>query len=74
MKKQQQSEKSSVTVEYEVADARKLPYDDESFELLIEKGTLDAMLSDTKDGAENSRLIVGECARVLASGGKQRFR
>jgi hypothetical protein len=62
--------KPSVPLVYEVVDARKLPYADESYELIIEKGTLDAMLSDTKVGAGNCGLIVSECARVLTIGGE----
>jgi hypothetical protein len=73
MQEEQETEsnewKLSTPLKYEVADARKMPYQDESFELLIEKGTLDAMLSDAKMGAENCRLIVADCARVLATGG-----
>ena len=50
---------------YEIVDARKMPYEDESFDLILEKGTLDAMLSDTEVGADNCRSIVSECARAL---------
>lgn len=55
---------------YEVADARKLPYADNSFEMVIEKGTLDAMLSDKELGSTNCILIVAECARILSIGGE----
>mmetsp|Transcript_27256 Transcript_27256/g.74592 ORF Transcript_27256/g.74592 Transcript_27256/m.74592 type:complete len:439 (+) Transcript_27256:100-1416(+) len=55
---------------YEVADARQLSYQNESFEMILEKGTLDAMLSDSNgSGQENCRKIVSECARVLKVGG-----
>jgi hypothetical protein len=71
MKKEQEKESSdSVLVLYEVGDARKLVYPDSSFELILEKGTMDAMLSDTAEGAENCRLIVAECARLLTVGGE----
>jgi hypothetical protein len=71
MKKEQEKESSdSVSVLYEVGDARKLVYPDSSFELILEKGTMDAMLSDTTEGAENCRLIVAECARLLTVGGE----
>eukprot|EP00536_Pseudo-nitzschia_multiseries_P011704 jgi/Psemu1/260060/estExt_Genewise1Plus.C_4120007 len=57
-------------VHYEVADARQLSYKNESFEMILEKGTLDAMLSDSNgSGQENCRKIVSECARVLKVGG-----
>ncbi len=52
------------------ADARKLPYPDCSFDLVLEKGTLDAMLSDKEDGESNCVLIMTECARVLKERGK----
>jgi hypothetical protein len=58
---------------YEVADARKLPYADNSFEMVIEKGTLDAMLSDKELGSTNCRSIVAECARILSIGGEIGF-
>ncbi|KAL3916525.1 MAG: hypothetical protein SGILL_005139, partial [Bacillariaceae sp.] len=62
--------RSFIPLIYEVADARELPYKDESFHLLLEKGTLDAMLSDCEGkGSENSRKIVAECARVLKKEG-----
>jgi ubiquinone/menaquinone biosynthesis C-methylase UbiE len=62
--------KWQVALEYAVADARDLPYANESFELVLEKGTMDAMLSDTEVGAENCRAIMSECARVLVIGGE----
>jgi hypothetical protein len=58
-----------VELEYVVADARRLPYPDESFELVLEKGTLDAMLSDKNEGTTNCISIVAECARILSIGG-----
>lgn len=50
---------------FQVADARKLPYDDESFHFILEKGTLDAMLSDVDRGVQNSIQCIRESARVL---------
>ena len=67
---QQKSKLLPVPLSYEVVDARQMPYDNESFELLIEKGTLDAMLSDREKGTQNCQSIVAECARVLTVGGK----
>ena len=72
---QQQQEQSKekaipVPVHYEVGDARKLSYENETFEVILEKGTLDAMLSDSDgQGQTNCRKIVSECARVLTIGG-----
>lgn len=56
---------------FECADARKLPYKNESFKLVLEKGTMDAMLSDKESGGDNCRDIVAEMARVLSSGGRK---
>lgn len=61
-------------LDYVVADARKLPYSDEEFHLVLEKGTLDAMLSDKEIGVSNCVLIVTECARILAIGGEDNTR
>jgi SAM-dependent methyltransferase len=71
MKKDQKKQsRCRIPLEYLVADARKLPHDDQSFELLLEKGTLDAMLSDREgNGSDNCRKIVAECARVTKAGG-----
>lgn len=59
----------NVPLKFVVADARKLDYDNRRFELILEKGTLDAMLSDQKDGVQNCVQIMRECARVLAING-----
>ena len=58
-----------VQLEYKTADARSLDYPDSSFQLVLEKGTLDAMLSDKETGAASSKLIVKQCARILSIGG-----
>ena len=57
-------------VDYVTADARKLPYPNCSFHLALEKGTLDAMLSDKETGISSCTLIIAECARVLKEGGR----
>jgi hypothetical protein len=62
--------KRSVPLEYVCADARKLPYENEQFQFILEKGTMDAMLSDLKTGSDNCRAIMAEMARVVAIGGK----
>ena len=60
----------TIPIEYHVADARDLPYPDKSYQLILEKGTLDAMLSDHEKGRSNCIAIVKECARVLSIGGE----
>ena len=66
--KQEMKNETGIPVLYEVGDARDLSYKNESFEIILEKGTLDAMLSDS-DGVSNCRKIVAECARLLTIGG-----
>jgi hypothetical protein len=56
----------SVPLQFEVTDARKLPYGDSSFHLVLEKGALDAVLSDTVSGVADCVQIVAECARVTS--------
>jgi hypothetical protein len=53
-------------VEFEVADARNMnKYPNGTFQLILEKGLLDAMLSDEQVGVENCIQAVAECARLL---------
>jgi SAM-dependent methyltransferase len=73
-KKQHEANKKidgAIKAMYEVEDARKLSYANESFDLVIDKGTLDAMLSDKENGIKNCVEIVTECARVLATNGEE---
>lgn len=65
-----ENRKGVLTVDYITADARKLQYPDSSFHLVLEKGTLDAMLSDREDGESNCVKVVAESARVLKEGGE----
>ena len=58
------NQRSDVPIQFEVVDARQLPYDDSSFHMVLEKGTLDAVLSDTVKGIPDCVQIVSECARV----------
>ncbi|CAB9508122.1 expressed unknown protein [Seminavis robusta] len=64
--KQQQRQ---LAMEFQEADARKLPFPDKSFHLILEKGTMDAMISDPDVGVSNCIQIVSDCARTLAIGG-----
>jgi hypothetical protein len=57
-------EPSFAPLQFEVADARELPYPDNSFHMVLEKGALDAMLSDRDQGITHCVQIVSECARV----------
>jgi hypothetical protein len=58
-----------IPLKFAVVDARKMPYENETVTLILDKGTLDAMLSDKKDGENNCIQTLSECARVLAEGG-----
>lgn len=68
-KKGSQATGGNISIVYDCEDARKMKYASERFGLILEKGTMDAMLSDSKEGGENCREIVAEMARVLAIGG-----
>jgi hypothetical protein len=63
------TDKSGGPLVFAVEDARRLSYPNESFELVLEKGTLDAMLSNKESGVANCVEIVTECARVLTMRG-----
>jgi len=52
-------------LEYVLADAQQLPYPDKSFDIVLDKGTLDAVLSDKIIGISNCVRIVSEIVRVL---------
>jgi len=54
---------------FQALDARSLPFESNTYDLIIEKGTLDAMLSDDVDGIPNCIKIVEEMARVTSEGG-----
>ena len=74
LKKEQKKESDQrIQLSFEVGDARKLKYKNESFQLILEKGTMDAMLSDADQGVDNCKLIVAESARILTTGGKHFF-
>jgi len=54
---------------YQAMDARSLPFSSNMYDLILEKGTLDAMLSDEEEGLSNCVKIVKEMARVTSEGG-----
>ncbi len=60
----------NLDVTYEVLDARELPFNEKKFDLILDKGTLDAMLSDKDQGIKNCIKIVSEASRVLSMGGR----
>lgn len=54
---------------FQAMDARSLPFLSNTYDLILEKGTLDAMLSDEEEGLSNCVKIVKEMARVTSEGG-----
>jgi len=58
-----------VQVQYAVEDATKLPYQDSQFDIVLEKGALDASLSDKHGGIQRCNTMVAEAARVLRMNG-----
>lgn len=53
---------------FELQDARKMSFPSDYFELIIDKGTLDAILCGM-DSSKNALLTLDECHRVLKPGG-----
>lgn len=59
-----------IQTSFQAMDARSFPKDwDNTYDLILEKGTLDAMLSDEEEGISNCIKIVKEMARVTSEGG-----
>ena len=53
---------------FEVEDCTQMTYADESFEVAIDKSTLDAIMCGA-DGPLNAAKLLGEAQRVLVDGG-----
>ena len=66
---QQSAKSSSLQPTFRALDARSLPFQSNTYDLILEKGTLDAMLSDKVEGLSNCIQIVKEMARVACDGG-----
>lgn len=58
-----------IPLSFLVADARDLSQQNRTVELVLEKGTLDAMLSDNTNGVSSCIQVVAECARILSING-----
>ena len=59
-----EEDEDPLEVTYEVGDARSLTYESGSFHLVVEKGTLDAMLSDKTGGMRDCIKIVSNMEQV----------
>lgn len=66
---QSKGQYSLIYPKYTASDARQLPHASNSMSIILEKGTLDAMLSHPTEGVTNSIAIVKEMARVCKVGG-----
>ena len=55
-------------MKWDVMDCRDLKYNDESFDLIIDKSTIDALLCGDK-AYLNVAIMMNECQRVLKTGG-----
>ena len=67
--KEHNGSSSTLQASFHSLDARSLPHAPNTFDLVLEKGTLDAMLSDQDEGKNNCIQIVKEMARVTNIGG-----
>jgi ubiquinone/menaquinone biosynthesis C-methylase UbiE len=50
-------------------DARQLAFEDSSFDVIVDKGTLDAILC-SNESVPSSTAMLGECSRCLKPGGR----
>jgi len=55
-------------LKFETMDCRAMRYESDTFDCLVDKGTLDAILCG-QDSAKNADALLNECYRVLRPGG-----
>lgn len=67
--KERQRKMDGFPLHFEVLDATALPQSSNSIDLVLEKGTIDAVLSDSIHGKRNAIQIMSECGRVVTDGG-----
>jgi len=68
VKKMQDALKFKPAIRFEMQDVRSMTYKEGEFDLLVDKGTLDAILCGN-DSSKNAALMLEQCCRVLKSGG-----
>jgi SAM-dependent methyltransferase len=68
IQKMNESLKDKPAIKFEAMDCRDLRYKDSEFDMIIDKGTLDAILCGN-DSAKNSSDMLDQCSRVLKPGG-----
>jgi len=66
--KMRESLKDKPNIKFETMDCRSMSFKDNEFDLVIDKGTLDAILCGN-DSAKNSSEMLDQCSRVLKPGG-----
>ncbi len=64
----QRNQKMRPNMKWDVMDCRDLKYNDETFDLIIDKSTIDALLCGDK-AYLNVAMMMNECQRVLKTGG-----
>lgn len=71
LKAQQEADKYPKLIQLEDMDGCNMRYDDESFDFICEKGTMDAILSDKQPrrGVRNSVKLISEIIRVMKANG-----
>jgi len=55
-------------VKFDVADVREMKYADGAYDVIVDKGTLDAVLCGN-DSIKNAMMMLAECSRCLKKGG-----
>ena len=71
LRAEQQRRPPAARVRYDEADARALAYRAASFDLVLDKGTVDATLSSAAVGVRDAAAIAREAVRVLRVGGER---
>ena len=54
---------------WDAMDVCDMTYPDSSFDLIVDKSTIDALLCGRKEASYNVALMLKECQRVLKTGG-----
>ena len=68
---QQQNKRDRPDLKFETMDATKMTYNESTFGVVLDKGTLDAMMTDDSDEVKaNVNLMFAEIDRVLRFGGR----
>lgn len=69
LRKEEREKRELPRIKYEEQDARDMTYVSNSIDLVLDKGTIDAMICDPECGEDNAWRIVSEMSRVVRPGG-----